>query len=259
MGKTGSMVFVIVCIGLAVRCDKKEPGPVQPQDNGGNGHTDAKLPDIQKFKTDPSDRFIVDIPTINAGHPFRGRRANQPHQGAHTHWDNTDNAWPQGGTSPKDYPVLYAVADGYISRIDYSFPVGANDRYGVDLSFAENDSTVYLFCYGIEPMIPEPSKDFYRQFIFVTQGQRVQKGDTIAAMYLPPSAGIGCHIHFHIQQTGMNNFLAPAIFTDGVVDSFHAAWGAFGKDGAAEVPSCMGYMLNADENPYGDGEVDVLK
>ena len=78
-------------------------------------------------------------------------------------------------------------------------------------------------------------------------------------MYLPASAGIGCHIHFHIQQMNKNNFLAPAIFESDVVDSFYAKWGRFGNDGATRVPSCMGYMLDADENPYGSGPVDVLK
>ncbi len=238
-------VFILSC--------NNESEPLQPDDNDA-----VDLPDIQHFKTDPSDRFLVDIPTITAGHPFKGRRASTPHQGAHTHWDNSQNAWPQGGTSPHNYPVIYAVADGYISRIDYSFPVGENDRYGVDLAFAQNDSSVFLFCYGIEPMIPEPSDGFYRQFINVTLGQHVEKGDTVATMYLPENAGIGCHIHFHLQQMNENNFLAPAIFRKDVVDGFYSKWGSFGNDGQTPVPSCMGYMLDADENPYGDGQVDVL-
>jgi hypothetical protein len=254
MKKIWPVILFIVCISVVVLSCDDESEPVHPQ-NGG----DASLPDIQYFKTNPSDRFLVDIQTITVGHPFRGRRANTPHQGAHTHWDNTDNAWPQGGTLPENYPVIYAVADGIIDRIDYKLQVGTNDRYGVDLAFAENDTSVYLFNYSIEPMIPEPSADFYRQFIHVTLGQHVQKGDTIAFMYLPPGAGIGCHIHFHIQQTNRNNFLAPAIFRSDVVDTFYARWGNFGYDGPTPIPSCMGYMLDADENPYGDEQVDILK
>ena len=259
MRKILSFVLLFAIASAVLQCGKKESGPVQPQNNDGTNHPNESLPDIQKFKTDPSDRFLVDVQTITAGHPFRGRRANQPHQGAHTHWDNTANEWPKGGTSPRNYPAIYAVTDGYISRVDPKFPVGANDRYGVDLAFAEDDSTTFLFCYGIEPMVAEPSPDFYRQFIFVTPGQHVTKGDTIATMYLPPSAGIGCHIHFHVQQTGRNNFLAPAIFKSEAVDSFHARWGRFGSDGTTQVPPCMGYMLDADENPYGSGPADVLK
>jgi len=259
MREIRSILFLSLICSIFIPGCKNDSGPVQPDNGNGQQNTDgANLPDIQKFRTDPSDRFLADVETITAGYPFRGKRANQPHQGAHTHWDNTQNTWPKGGTSPEDYPVIYAVADGIISRIDYKLAVGAADRYGVDLSFAENDSSTYLFCYGIEPLVPEPSPDFYKQFIRVTLGQQVQKGDTIAFMYLPQSAGIGCHIHFHIQQTGKNNFLAPAIFTADVVDSFHARWGRFGDDGNIPVPPCMGYMLNADENPYGGGEVDIL-
>jgi hypothetical protein len=249
-----SIVLIITCISFVLQSCKKESGPVQEQ------HDDhSSLPDIQLFKTNPSDRFLVDIQTISAGHPFKGKRANTPHQGAHTHWDNTSNTWPQGGSSPSNYPAIYAVADGYIERIDYKLQVGTNDRYGVDLAFARNDSSIFLFGYGIEPMVLEPSADFYKQFILVTQGQYVKKGDILSYMYLPPSAGIGCHIHFHIQQKNKNNFLAPAIFKSEVVDSFFVKWGRFANDGTTPLPACMGYMLNAEENPYGNGQVDTLK
>jgi hypothetical protein len=219
----------------------------------------ADLPDIHQFQSNPSDQFLVDVSTINAGHPFKGRRAVTPHQGAHVHWDNSSNAWPQGGSAPNNYPAIYAVADGYVDRIDYKFPVGANDRYGIDLAIAKDGSSVYLFCYSIEPMVPEPSTDFYKSFILAAKGQKVRKGDIIAYMYLPPGAGIGCHIHFHLQQKDRNNFLAPAIFTGSVVDAFHDRWNSFGFDGATPIPSCMGYMLDADENPYADAAVDILK
>ena len=259
MKKLLSMVLVIALTSVVMQSCQKKSEPVQPQETDGTDIPEENLPDIQEFKTNPSDRFIVDIQTIIAGHPFKGRRANTPHQGAHTHWDNADNTWPQGGTQPSNYPVIYAVADGIVERVDYSFQVGFNDRYGIDYAFAESDSSVFLFCCSIEPMIPEPSVDFYRQFIRVTEGQHVMKGDTIATMYLPPSASFGCHIHFHIQELNRNNFLAPAIFTSDVVDSFYARWGIFANDGPTPMPSCMGYMLDADENPFGDGPVDVLK
>jgi acyl-CoA synthetase (AMP-forming)/AMP-acid ligase II len=32
-----------------------------------------------------------------------------------------------------DYPAIYAVADGVVSRIDTHFANGGNDRYGLDL------------------------------------------------------------------------------------------------------------------------------
>ena len=53
-------------------------------------------------------------------------------------------------------------------------------------------------------------------------------------------------------------FMAPALFTQAIVDSFHACWGDHGYDAGDPIPPCMGYMLTAKENPYGTGEVDTL-
>jgi hypothetical protein len=217
------------------------------------------LPDLAHFQTNRSDRFLVDLQYISAGHPFKGRRAQQPHQGAHIHWDNSKNAWPRGGVAVTNYPAIYAVADGYVDRIDNSFKVGTNDRYGVSIAFAKDKGTVYSFCYGIEPMIPEPTPDFYRRFILVSQGQRVRKGDVLAYMYLPPGAGGGSHIHFHIQAHNGGKFIAPAIFSDRIDEDFHAHWNGFGRAGTSLMPACMGYMLESDENPFRTGAIDVLK
>jgi len=232
----------------------------------GNG--EIALPSLLHFQTNRSDRFPIDIPFIDAGHPFKGRRALSPHQGAHVHWDNSTNTWPRGGTAVSNYPAIYAVADGVVDRVDYTFRVGANDRYGVDIAFAQDGSQVYVFAYSIEPMIPEPAPDFYRPFILVSRGQRVSKGDIIAYMYLPPGAGIGSHVHFHIKPKNTSLFQAPAIFSEALVDSFFARWNTFANDtdGTTSVPmpSCMGYMLDDNmldvhENPYGNFPVDVLK
>jgi hypothetical protein len=48
---------------------------------------DAGLPNIAQFQTNRSDRFLVDLQYVWAGHPFKGRRALEPHQGAHVHWN----------------------------------------------------------------------------------------------------------------------------------------------------------------------------
>jgi hypothetical protein len=254
MRKTLLNVFIASLISITLQscCKKDDSNPLSNPEY-------SSLPDIQQFKTNPSDRFLVDIPTIISGHPFKGRRANTPHQGAHTHWDNVLNTWPQGGTLPSNYPVIYAIADGYIDKIDYKFPVLSTERYGLDLAFARNSSYVFVLTYAIEPMVMEPSVDFYRQFIRVTLGQHVHKGDTIAYMYLPQIGGIGSHIHFNLQQKNQNNFLAPAIFDSSIVDSFYVRWANFGMDGETVMPSCMGYMLDADQNPYGTGPIDTLK
>jgi hypothetical protein len=108
-------------------------------------------------------------------------------------------------------------------------------------------------------MIPEPGLDFYRRYILVSAGQRVKRGDIIAYMYLPAGAGIGSHIHFHVQASNGGAFLAPAIFSGDIVESFHAHWNGFGRDGTKSMPACMGYLLDADENPFGNGAADVLK
>ena len=245
--RTSCILYFLLIILFG--CTKKSETDKQEED----------LPDIQQFKTNPSDRFLVDFQTIDAGQPFKGRRSNTPHQGAHVHFDNSTDKWPMGGTAPENYPVIYAVADGIIDRIDYSFQVGENDRYGMDLAFAKSGNLVFLFSYSIEPMVPEPSVGFYKKFIRVEPGQHVKQGDTLAYMYLPSTVGIASHIHFHLQQKEQNNFFAPAIFTNEVVDSFHERWGDFGYDGSIPIPVCMGYMLDAGENPYGDGPVDILK
>ena len=57
--------------------------------DGGEEDPYSNLPDILTFLTNKSDRFIVDIPDICDGHPFKGENANAPHQGAHVHFDNS--------------------------------------------------------------------------------------------------------------------------------------------------------------------------
>ena len=53
-------------------------------------------------------------------------------------------------------------------------------------------------------------------------------------------------------------------FADAVVDSFHARWGIFALDknystGIHDtIPSCMGYKVGADENPFETGYQDQL-
>ncbi|MDQ1327080.1 MAG: hypothetical protein QG641_360, partial [Candidatus Poribacteria bacterium] len=216
------------------------------------------LPDISTFIYQKSDRFIVDMDDITSGHPFKGIRSHQPHTGAHINFNNKYNRFPKEGSKPEKYPPIYAPVDGIATGIDKSFGQNTgNDRYGVAIAFAKDiKGSIYLFCYGIEPMIPEPSEDFYSKFIMVEQWQRVHKGDIIAYMYTPP--GVEGHIHFHIQRSNQNDFMAPAIFTQEVADQFHSKWKEFGIDNGTAMPSCMGYMLGANENPFGTGAVDKL-
>ena len=147
------------------------------------------LPPIQSFMNVPSDRFLVELALVRRGHPYRGQRAERPHTGGHVYFK-------QGNTSEESYPAIYAVADGVISRVDYSYElrsmfepaVGrkiANTRYGIGLTFATDGDTTMTFHYSIEPFIRPESNGFYDQFILVKPGQRVTKGQVIARMYLP--------------------------------------------------------------------------
>jgi hypothetical protein len=223
--------------------------------------TGANLPDISTFVTKPSDRFLVNIEEISRGHPFLGVNSPHPHAGGHVHFDNRKNRWPAGKDEPANYPAIYAVADGVVSRIDNHFALpGGNDRYGVDLTFAKDrGGAACRFCYSIEPMCPEPSEGFYKRFLLVRDGQKVRKGDVIAYLYTPQSSGDGCHIHFHLMIDGRKGFLAPAIFTPEIVKAFHNQCDGFKwtNDGQP-LPPCMGYRIRAEENPFGTRARDEL-
>lgn len=225
----------------------------------GRSRAGDQLPDISIFATRPSDRFPVDLDAITSGHPYKGTHSAQPHAGAHVHFDNKDNRWPKGANEPTNFPAIYAVADGVVSRVDFRFgQKEGNHRYGLDLTFAKDRSGVaYHFCYSIEPMIPEPSVGFYRKFIVVHEEQKVRKGDVLAYLYTPPGVK-DTHIHFHLRRDDRNGFLAPAIFAPDLVRQFHAKWGGFGRDNGAPMPPCMGYRVSRGENPFETGEKERL-
>jgi hypothetical protein len=226
-----------------------------------SSQTKVDLPEISAFLTKPSDRFLVDVNEVSRGHPFLGVNSPHPHGGAHVHFDNTKNRWPKGKDEPGNYPAIYAVADGVVSRIDTRFALsGGNDRYGLDLTFAKDQTgSACRFCYSIEPMCPEPSAGFYKKFLLVKEGQRVRKGDVIAYLYTPPSSGDGCHIHFHLMIDGKKGFLAPAIFTPEIVKAFHKQCQGFRQhSGETAIPPCMGYRMGTEENPFGTGAKEEL-
>jgi len=239
------MVWVLAaaCSG----CGDSGKGAIGPEPG-------ATLPDISIFLTKPSDRFLVDIKEVTRGHPFLGVNSPHPHAGGHVHFDNTKNRWPKGKDEPANYPAIYAVADGFVSRIDTHFALtGGNDRYGLDLTFAKDHmGSACRLCYSIEPMCPEPFEGFYKKFLLVKEGQRVRKGDVIAHLYTPPSSGDGCHIHFHLMIDRKKGFLAPAIFTPEIVKAFHEKCNSFKESNAGTaMPPCMGYRIGAEENPFG--------
>jgi hypothetical protein len=128
----GSMAALVL---LAAGCGQPATtGTAKPEPSPATG-----LPDITVFLDRPSDRFPVDIDDLCGGHPFMGIDADHPHAGAHAHFDNSGKRWPKGVDEPANYPAIYAVADGVIARIENRFHLGpGNDRYGVDLAFAQD-------------------------------------------------------------------------------------------------------------------------
>jgi len=220
------------------------------------------LPLITHFATNKTDRFIADLADVSDGHPFLGKRSPRPHGGAHAYFDNSQARWPKGEDRPENYPAIYAPADGFVVNVTRRFRLTTGaDRYGVDLAFARTTDGADLKLHmSIEPFVPEPSPGFYEQFILVRPGQPVRKGDIIARMWTPRGQS-NTHIHFQVMRNdGRGGFMAPAIFTRAVAEQFHAKGGRFQRYAApgARMPTCLGYLLAEEENPFGTGAVDAL-
>lgn len=224
----------------------------------------ANLPDIVSFATNKSDRFIVDLDVIRTGHPYRGENAERPHTGGHVYFKLPNEPIPV--SQVEQFPAIYAVADGVISRIDFYFRLRemfepaldrrvANRRYGIGLTFAGANGNAVDFHYSIEPFVDPGDDTFYEPFILVKRGDRVKKGDVIARMYLPANQELAqkSHIHFNLNGGKDRRFMAPVIFTDEIARRFHSTWRMVGRNNDAHIPPCLGYELAPHENPFGTG------
>ncbi len=294
-----SLLLLIVAIGISaeaqdrgesarpttpsVNAQRTDTGPARRRPDPGGKNTNrvasmsasrrdsvlAALPRIISFRDDRSDRFLVDLDVVRTGHPYKGKNSERPHTGGHVYFKPLARRPAVGDVAA--YPAIYAVADGVISRIDYSFRLRemfepaldrriANTRYGIGLTFATQDGRPVDMHYSIEPFIDPGDVHFYDKFILVKPGQRVRKGDVIARMYLPPNRRLAekSHIHFNLMGGQPRRFMAPAIFNDAVVNRFHATWGSRGNDGRTALPPCMGYRLDPTENPFEDIAVQRL-
>jgi CubicO group peptidase (beta-lactamase class C family) len=229
----------------------------------------AEFPDIHTFAANKSDRFLVDLDVVRTGHPYRGENAERPHTGGHVYFALAEEPIPPNDVD--QFPAIYAVADGVIGRIDYSFRLRemfepaldrrvANYRYGIGLSFAALDGKPVDFHYSIEPFVDPGDEGFYDRFILVKPGQRVKKGDIIARMYLPENRELAkkSHIHFNLNGGQDHRFMAPAIFSDDIVKRFHSTWRRSGRGDDAHIPPCLGYELAPHENPFGTGAKKML-
>ena len=228
------------------------------------------LPAISSFRDKPSDRFLVDLNVVRTGHPYKGKNAQRPHTGGHIYFHVPKQPIPAKDVDR--FPPIYAVADGVISRIDYSFRLReiyvsaarrrvSNTRYGIGLTFATSDGHAVDMHYSIEPFIDPRDDTFYDRFILVKAGQRVKKGDVIARMYIPPDRDIAqnTHIHFNLMGGRNHTFQSPSIFNDRIVKRFHATWDQRrGTDDGMPIPPCMGYKLTPTENPFDSGSKESL-
>ena len=230
----------------------------------------AGLANISKFRVEKSGRFLVDLEWIRTGHPYKGVGAVRPHTGAHLYFRPLKKRLK--ATEVHRFPAIYAVADGVITRIDYSFRLRevyisalsrrvSNTRYGIGLAFAVSGGQPVEMHYSIEPFVDPGDPKFYDRFILVKVGQRVRKGEIIARMYLPdnPRVSRSSHIHFNLLGGPRRQFQSPSIFDQRIVKAFHATWDSRrGADGDARMPPCMGYKLGRDENPFERRAVDRL-
>jgi len=249
--------------------------------------SEKSLPNITYFAKNKSNRFFVDFEDVIAGHPYVGARSPRPHNDAQVYFSNTDQRWINA-KKPSDYPPIYAVADGYVNLPKSSFynvvdhsdvdPAWWHVAYNFTLRIAKDGNSYIEFLYQMEPyMIPDiigKPKDFYKQFILVTNGQYVKKGDILAYMYVPSfsemagSKGASSHIAFSLIKQPKTIY-APAIFSEEVVAKFgdiyrnpKEGWESksFGFDWnrGRGLPNGMGWMISGEENPFGDNTVDVL-
>ena len=148
----------------------------------------ADLPDITHFATHKSDRFLVDMEVISAGHPYFGKNFSRPHTGCHIYFKQPGKeATPK---KPSSYAPVYAVADGIVTSVTPWFQLRpiydsrlrkttTNYRYGLGLTFARTEDHPVVFHYSIEPMIDPGDENFYRPFLKVKLGQRVKKGEVL--------------------------------------------------------------------------------
>jgi hypothetical protein len=232
----------------------------------------------------------VDFEDAIAGHPHVGQRSPVPHNDSHIYFSNSDPRWINA-TKPSDYPPIYAVADGliklsnprvnsYYNVIDHTNydPPWWHIGYNITIRFATVGNVNINFLYSMEPYVTleHKPKDFFDDFILVENDQYVEKGDIIGYMYVSPfserlTGPKSPHIAFGMfrDQQGPWDVYAPAIFTEEIVNQFSElyrnpseGWNStsYGNDWSRGrgVPTGMGWMISAAENPFGDYPLDVL-
>lgn len=223
--------------------------------SGSTGTSTAGLPDLATLAANRSDILPIDISNAYSVAPFLGARSHMPHKGMHVNYQGNGPFATQ--LDPTAYPAVRAVSDGVVSAVEPLRQMGSHQAYGLNLTIGTAGRDDITLNYSLEPFVMEPSPGFYSRFITVKQGQRVKKGDVLGYLYVPPGQSSGTHLHFHMnvgQAMG-----TPTIFTPAAVAQLQAKFGdPGGVVNGARLPACVGYQVDATENPLGTGAVDCL-
>ena len=177
------------------------------------------------------------------------------------------------------------MSDGVVERVEtYDIhdltnlnPPWWHVGYQIQLRVATQEHYDIMLIYSIEPYVnlADKPRSYFDDFVLVEQGERVRKGDILAYMYIPSfDAKVGphasSHIHFLLSpwDRSRRNYV-PALFSEDIVEQFGEIYRnplegwestSFGHDWARArgVPTGMGWMIDGDENPFGDDPLDVL-
>jgi hypothetical protein len=184
----------------------------------------SSYPDLSETISNPSDQFIIastDSSKVSRAFPFKGTAStcDGSHGGAHIHF-NAESA---------DYTVnIYSPVAGEIENVEPCFANGDNDKYDIDIGFAEHDGDEVQFNLSIEPMAGKlcstGSSDYYQPYILVSEGDKVTKGQLIAKMLVKTGTHDDGHIHFHMSKD--NAKVCPNIFNATVEASFASLYGS---------------------------------
>lgn len=208
--------------------------------------SNLNLPAISDFYETPADLFFIqeaDMAKISRAIPYLGSGTSCAHPGAHVHFTNSE--------APYTVDIVAPFA-GVISDVTTCLDIGTSDRYGVDLIFATNGDDNVAMHFSIEPLDGHHCSDadddpeFYSQYILVTEGEEVAKGQVLARMVKFDNNDDGTHIHFDLN----NGSHCPNVFNQTITDAFQAVYGESTCNGV-ELPATFCYEPSDGEDLVG--------
>jgi hypothetical protein len=189
--------------------------PDQGSLTGEKGECVVDLPDISEINAAKSDTFIVPLAELGVKvqgvAPMPGLNSGCYHNGAHVVFTKT---------ASRQTVEIIAPLDGVITLVDkcFTYADGARDQYKIHMAYAQKGGSIFELELAIEPMAGllcrSGDPDYFSSYIFVEEGDRVVKGQTIGEMVLEP--GFQAHIHCNSRYQG--EFLCPDIFNADVID-----------------------------------------